>query len=117
MSPLPRWSRNGAVAAMLALIALCLAWELWLAPLHPGGSWLWIKALPLLWPLPGLIRGRRYTYQWTSMFVLAWFTEGVMRAWSDRGASQWLAGIEIALSVIVFACVVLYSKHTRSADK
>ncbi|MFC4160166.1 DUF2069 domain-containing protein [Chitinimonas lacunae] len=117
MNPMLRWSRNGAVAGMLALFSLCLAWELWLAPLHPGGSWLALKALPLLCPLPGLVRGHRYTYQWTSMFVLAWFTEGVMRAWSERGASQYLAGVEIALSVVVFSCVVVYARFSRGVAR
>ena len=52
--PLPldhtRWvdaTRRTAVAALLALIALCLAWELVLAPLRPGGSWLALAELLL----------------------------------------------------------------------
>jgi uncharacterized membrane protein len=38
MKPLP-WLHAVAVVSLLALIVLCLAWELWLAPLRPGGSW------------------------------------------------------------------------------
>ncbi len=93
---------------------LCLAWELWLAPLRPGGSYLALKAAPLGIPLLGILLGRRYTYQWTSMFVLAYFTEGVMRAWSERGLSQTLALAEAALAVTFFAAVVAYSRLTRS---
>jgi len=55
-------SRRLAVASLLALIALCLAWELWLAPLRPGGSWLALKVLPLCIPLAGLLKNRMYTY-------------------------------------------------------
>ena len=77
-----------ATAALAALIALCLAWELWLAPLRPGGSLLALKALPLALPLGGILEGRRYTYQWSSMLILAYFAEGVMRAWGERGTSQ-----------------------------
>ena len=62
----------GACLSLLALIFLCLAWELWLAPLRPGGSWLALKALPLLLPLLGVLKRRRYTYQWSSMLILAW---------------------------------------------
>src|SRR5204863_4889489 len=62
-----------ATAALAALFVLCLAWELWLAPLRPGGSLVALKALPLLLPLPGIWRGRRYTYQWSSLFILAYF--------------------------------------------
>ncbi len=89
-----------ATAALAALIALCLAWELWLAPLRPGGSLLALKALPLALPLGGILKGRRYTYQWSSMLILAYFAEGVMRAWSERGTSQSLAFLEIVLSLL-----------------
>ncbi|GLS03948.1 hypothetical protein GCM10007860_10940 [Chitiniphilus shinanonensis] len=103
----------GAILGLIALIALCLAWELWWAPLRAGGSVLMLKAVPLLLPLPGLLKGRRYTYQWCSMFILLWFIEGVMRGWSDSGISQWLALGEIALSVWIFVMVVLYARWTR----
>ena len=94
---------------------LCLAWELWLAPLRPGGSYLALKAAPLGLPLYGILFGRRYTYQWSSMFVLAYFAEGVMRAWGDQGLSQTLALAETVLSVVFFAAVVAYARLTRSA--
>lgn len=96
-------------------MALCLAWELWLAPLRPGGSYLALKAAPLALPLYGILYGKRYTYQWSSMFVLAYFTEGVVRAWSERGTSQVLALLEVALSVTFFAAVVTYARLTRTA--
>ena len=102
-------------AALVALIFLCLAWELWLAPLRAGGSSLVFKALPLLLPLFGVLRGKRYTYQWSAMLILAYFTEGVVRAWSERGASQALAGVEIALSLAFFASAVAYARLTRAA--
>ena len=54
----------GASVSLIALIFLCLTWELWLAPLRPGGSWLVLKLLPLLAALMGVLRGRRYTLQW-----------------------------------------------------
>jgi uncharacterized membrane protein len=97
---------------LIALIVLCLAWELWLAPLRPGGSFIALKALPLLLPLRGIVRGNRYTYQWASMFILAYFAEGVTRAWSERGASQLLAGVEILLSVVFFAATFAYARLT-----
>jgi uncharacterized membrane protein len=101
-----------ASAALIALILLCLSWELWLAPLRPGGSYLALKVLPLTLCLPGILQGRRYTYQWSSMFVLAYFTEGVARAWSERGSAQILAAVEIALSVIFFAAAVAYARSS-----
>jgi uncharacterized membrane protein len=99
-----------ASAALIALIFLCVAWELWLAPIRPGGSWLVLKALPLLAPLMGILKGRRYTYQWAPMLVLAYFTEGVVRAWSDSGLSAALAGVELVLSVVFFFAAIYYAK-------
>ena len=107
--------RATASGALLCLMVLCLAWELWLAPLRPGGSYLALKAAPLALPLYGILYGKRYTYQWSSMFVLAYFTEGVVRAWSERGTSQLLALLEVALSVTFFAAVVAYARLTRTA--
>jgi uncharacterized membrane protein len=105
--------RRAAAGALIALVVLCLAWELWLAPLRPGGSLIALKALPLLLPLPGILAGRRYTYQWSSMLILAYFAEGATRAWSERGTSQLLAGAEILLSLAFFAVAVAYARLTR----
>ncbi|MFW6165739.1 MAG: DUF2069 domain-containing protein, partial [Ralstonia sp.] len=80
-----------SAGSLIALIALCAAWELWLAPLRPGGSWLALKALLLAWPLPGVLRRNRYTMQWASMFILLFFTEGIVRATSDASLSRSLA--------------------------
>jgi uncharacterized membrane protein len=98
-----RATRTLAVASLLALIALCLAWELWLAPLRPGGSWLALKALPLCLPLAGLLKNRMYTYRWLSLVVWLYFIEGVVRAWSDPPPGNWLAMLEIALCLAIFA--------------
>jgi len=103
-----------AASALLLLFALCLAWELWLAPLRPGGTLMALKAMPLMLALRGIAEGRRYTYQWSSMLVLAYFAEGVMRAWSERGLSQALAAAEIGLSVVFFAAAVGYARLTRA---
>ncbi len=109
--------RIGASISLIALILLCLAWEGWLAPLKPTGSQLILKAAPLLLPLFGILKGRRYTYQWASMFILFYFTEGCVRAWSDSGISAKLAGAEILLSVIFFTCAIFYARLTRSSNK
>jgi uncharacterized membrane protein len=104
-----------AAASLAALIVLCVAWELWLAPLRPGGSLAALKALPLALPLAGILGGKRYTYQWSSMLILAYFTEGVMRAWSETGLSRSLALAEVALSLVFFAAAVSYARLTRAA--
>lgn len=94
-----------AVASLLGLIALGLAWELWLAPLRPGGSWWAIKVLPLCLPLAGLLKNRMYTYRWLSLLVWLYFTEGVVRATSESGWSMALASLQVALCLALFtAC-------------
>ncbi len=113
MSAVARLAWNIAIASLVALIFLCLAWELWLAPIRPGGSLLAFKAVPLLAPLFGILHGRRYTFQWSSMFILAYFIEGVMRGWGDSGVSRQLALGETALSLAYFASVVTYARMTR----
>ena len=103
-----------ALACLAGLIILCLGWEFWLAPLRPGGSLLALKALPLAAPIAGLLAGRRYTYQWSSLLILAYFAEGATRAWSDAGLSRRLAWLEIILSVAFFAAVVAYARASRA---
>ena len=103
----------GACISLLVLIFLCLAWELWLAPLRPGGSWLALKVLPLLMPLMGVLHGRRYTYQWASMLILAYFAEGVMRAFAETGTGAALALAEALLSLVFFVSAAFYARLTR----
>ena len=108
-----RWLATGS---LLALIVLCLAWELVLAPLRPGGSWLALKALPLCIPLAGILKNRMYTYRWVSLVIWLYFTEGVVRGWSDKPPSQWLAWAEVALCLVLFtACTLHVRLRQRNA--
>mgnify|MGYP000697492058 CR=1 FL=1 len=109
--------RLGASISLIALIILSLAWEGILAPIKPEGSKLVFKAIPLLLPLFGILNGRRYTYQWASMFILLYFTEGAVRAWSDTGVSSNLAIFEVVLSLIFFFCAIFYAKLTRQPSQ
>jgi len=104
-----------ACSSLIALIFLCLAWELRLAPVQPGGSWLALKCLPLLAPLFGILHGRRYTYQWASMLILLYFTEGIVRATTEQGIGQWLAIAETILALIFFGASVAFARLTRSS--
>ncbi|WP_084070679.1 DUF2069 domain-containing protein [Pandoraea vervacti] len=116
-SPNARWLRQVSVASLLALIALSVAWELWLAPLRPGGSWLVLKAVLLLLPLRGVLRGNLYTLQWSSMFILLFLAEGVVRGMTDTGASASLAWIETALSLVFFLATICYLRPFKRAAK
>jgi uncharacterized membrane protein len=105
-----------AVGSLLGLIALSFTWELWLAPLRPGGSWLVLKSLPLFLPLAGLLKNRMYTYRWVSLVVWLYFMEGVIRAHGDPWPSNAYAGLEIALCLVLFtACALHVRLRLRNA--
>jgi uncharacterized membrane protein len=107
-----------AVGSLVGLIVLGLAWEMWLAPLRPGGSWLALKVLPLVVPLAGLLKNRMYTYRWVSLMVWVYFTEGVVRAWSDTVVlSRALAGLEIVLCLSLFAACALHVRLRLRAPR
>ena len=106
-----RWLHYGCIISLLALIALNLAWEAWLAP--SSRVVLALKTVPLLLPLFGILRGKRYTYQWSSMLILLYFTEGVVRAYAEQGLVSGLAMAEVALAVIYYLCAIFYARLTR----
>ncbi|MFM7697298.1 MAG: DUF2069 domain-containing protein [Limnohabitans sp.] len=103
-----RLTRFMAVGSLLGLIVLSLAWELWLAPLRPGGSWLVLKALPLCLPLAGLLKNRMYTYRWVTLVVWLYFAEGVIRWNGDRWPSNFYAGVEVVLCLVLFAASAMH---------
>lgn len=103
----------GAIVSLTALIFLCLGWELLWAPLRPGGSFLVLKVIPLLLPLFGILRGRRYTYQWSAMLILLYFTEGVVRAWSDGPPASYFALAEVGLSLAFLFSATAYARLSR----
>ncbi len=101
-----RGARAAALAVLVALVVLGLAWELWLAPTGRG-TWA-LKVLPLLACGAGLWRHRMYTFRWLSLLVWLYFMEGVVRATSEQGISRWLALTQLLLSVALFAISALY---------
>ena len=102
-----RWT---AAASLLGLIVLGVLWEMVLAPIRPGGSLLALKVLPLILPLAGVMKNRMYTYRWLSLLLWLYFTEGIVRAWSDKAPGNYLAMIEVVLCLILFAACSLHVK-------
>ena len=99
-----------ALGSLAGLIVLGIAWEMFLAPIRPGGSLLALKVLPLVIPLAGIWKNRMYTYRWVSLMVWLYFTEGVVRAWSDRPPGSYLAMLEVLLCLLLFAAC---AQHVR----
>lgn len=111
LTPALAMTRIMAVGSLLALVVLSLGWELWWAPLRENGSWLALKALPLCLPLAGLLKNKMYTYRWLSLLVWVYFTEGVVRATSDRAPSSYFAALEVMLCLVLFAACALHVRH------
>jgi uncharacterized membrane protein len=104
-----------AVGSLLGLILLGLAWELVLAPIRPGGSLLALKVVPLCFPLAGLLKNRMYTYRWVSLMVWLYFTEGIVRAYSDKAPSNYYAMLEVLLCLSLFVACALHVRLRLNA--
>ena len=108
--------QRGAISSLLALLLWCVLWEIWFAPLRPGGTLLFLKALPLAFAVRGVARGSLYTIQWASMLVLLYLMEGVVRVMSDPpGPSITAAWVEIALASVFFFCSIFYVRPAKRA--
>jgi uncharacterized membrane protein len=105
-----------ATAAFVALFIQCVAWEWFLSPLRPGGSWLILKGIPLLFAIPGLWKGKVYTMQWASLLILLYITEGLTRI-LETGANFWMAALETILGTIGFFCLLVYLKPIKARAK
>lgn len=105
-----------ATAAFVDLFILCVCWEWFISPLRPGGSWLLLKAVPLLFAIPGLWKGKVYTMQWASMLILLYVTEGLVRI-LETGTNFWMALLETILATTGFVCLLMYLKPIKKAAK
>ena len=105
-----------AISAWIVLFIFCLLWELWLAPIRPGGSWLALKALPLLLPIRGVLRGDTKSFQWALLLVLAYVLEGAVRVFEPTpyGTMAWL---ELLIVTVFFVAAIVYLRPFKRAAK
>jgi len=101
------------ISALIALTAWTLLWEMWLAPLRGGGSWLVLKALPLAALLPGAAKARRRSLQWLALLLPFYFAEGAMRLWSEHGRGALCAAVAMVLAVAGYGTVIWYFRASR----
>jgi uncharacterized membrane protein len=95
-----------ATLVAVALMVFGLAWEVFLDPLRPGGSWLALKVLPLALALRGLHAGRIYTYKWMSLVIWIYVGEALVRITGPTPSERLLAWNSLALSTAL-AIVIL----------
>jgi uncharacterized membrane protein len=114
ISAAQRTAWHVVLAACMALIALALVWETWIAPLRAGGSWLAIKALPLAFVLRGLLRADVRTMQWALLLSLAYVLEGAVRIFEPPPV-RILAAVELVLALAFFAAAIVYLRPLKRA--
>ncbi|MBK9605492.1 MAG: DUF2069 domain-containing protein [Betaproteobacteria bacterium] len=114
-NPAPRAALRILPATVLALCAVLVLWEAWLAPVRQGGSWLILKALPLAVALPGLFARRLYTRQWLSLLLPLYAAEAIVRAWTEPGRVRVLALAEFALALVAFIAIMAAARSGKRA--
>jgi len=107
-----RWARTLVLAALAALLALGVGRALLPTPSLDTILLASIACLPLLAPLPGLLRGRRYTYAWASLCVIPCFVIGIMEAIANPGMRIW-AALCLGCALILFSALIAYLRLTR----
>ncbi len=100
---------------MAVAIALALVWEIWIAPLRPGGSWLALKALPLALALRGLLRADAYTMQWALMLSLAYVPRGPCA--SSKPPRERARRHRLALATLFFVTAIVYLRPLKQAAR
>jgi len=116
LSPAQRAAWKLAAASWVALLVLAVLWEWLLAPLRPGGSWLVLKAVPLLLPLRGVLRGDVRVMQWALLLVLPYVAEGAVRA-ADAPPAGTMAMIAAAVGLAFFVAAIVYLRPFKAAAR
>lgn len=104
-------ARLVTLVGYFALLALVVLWQFLLFPSEKH-RWLvgMIFVLPLLFPLPGIIRGKPYTHAWTSMLILLYFIHGVGEVFASP-EQRLLAMLEILFSIQTYTGAILYARY------
>jgi uncharacterized membrane protein len=105
-----------ALVGLVALTITVLLWELVLAPLRPGGSWLALKALPLALLIPAASRGTRRALQWLSLLLPFYLAEGIVRGWSESGRHSLVAWVAAAIAAMTFIALLAWVRGERRAS-
>ncbi len=110
------WHRL-AVAAVAALLLLECLWELWLAPVKPGGSWLALKGLPLAFAWPALARGTTRARQGMTLLLLPYAAEGIVRGVTESGRHALVAWAAALVAAVAFAALLASFRVERRATQ
>ena len=101
-----------SLASWLLLFA-CQLGLLWPA-LDIDFYWAIVASLPLLVPLPGLIRGHPYTYKWVGFLALIYFCVGISELMANPALRIYGFGTLLG-SVALFLAAIYYTRFLRQA--
>jgi len=108
-------ARRLTLCQWATLFILLLIWHLYLQGPSIAPGLLWVLLPPLLLAIPGLWRGKLYTYKWLTLLVPWYFTHGVVDLWQPAPLF-WLALLEVLLSCGLFVTAILYLRAHRASE-
>lgn len=111
LAPRTQRARWLALSGILSLLVWIILWQLTWSP-HPHLPPLavtigWI--LPLLLPLPGIIKGKPYTHAWANFVLMLYFLHALTILYVDNG-ERGLAAVELLLTCCAFLGNTLYAR-------
>jgi uncharacterized membrane protein len=108
--------RHWVLASWLALLLL-VCWQQLQQSLTLNRLGLAVLySLPLLMPLSGLLRGRRYTYSWATLCVLPYFIVGVSESVANPLLHNWALAL-LGCSLLWFFALLSYLRVTPAPPK
>lgn len=115
----PGRARIGRVMTLFGyfgLLALILNWFIWIAPPEtmPRAFPIIALAVPLLFPLRGLLHGRRYTHLWAGFLSLLYFTLGIDAWYNAAAGTAWLGAMTVLFSVLLFVGTIVFARYTAT---
>ena len=92
-------------------IALVLSLPAWMMAGYPWPICA-LAALPLLAPLNGLLRGRRHTYAWATLFAIPYLAFALTELLVNP-AARWVAAASLLLVFGWFCTMILFLRASR----
>jgi uncharacterized membrane protein len=71
-----------------------------------------LAVVPLLAPLNGLLRGRRHTYAWATLFAIPYLAFAMTELLANP-AARWVAGVSLLLVFAWFCTMILFLRVSR----
>lgn len=113
----PRHAAIGRVLTLIGyfgLLALIVNWFTWIAPpvQVPRALVLAALAIPLLFPLRGILHARRYTHQWIGFLSMLYFIIGVDVWYNHQDTEKILGMMMVMFSMLLMIGSSMYARYT-----